>query len=163
LRQRARREDTLLVEDAIVGQLVLESQLPSSFCDECNRVVQAPSFPPGQRDDQSWSGGAFALECVEGVRRGFDQRRSKHEVLGRITDKRQLREDDKVGALSGGLIARASKNRKVAGDIAYGRIDLRDGYREAHLERNCDTRMRAASERRSPHDVLAVAELSFGY
>ena len=77
---------------------------------------------------------AFALERVEGMRGRFDESRPEHQILGRVADEDQLWKHDEVGAQGGGLIAGAADDREVAGDVSDDRIDLRDGYREAHLE-----------------------------
>ncbi len=55
LRQRARREHALLVEHAVIGELVLESKHMLPVRDERHRVVEASSFPPGKGHEQRWS------------------------------------------------------------------------------------------------------------
>ena len=71
--------------------------------DERDGVVKAASFSPGKRDDQGGPGRAFAFEGIERLRRGFDERRAEHQVLGRVTDQHQLGKDDEIRAKAGGL------------------------------------------------------------
>jgi hypothetical protein len=79
------------------------------------------------------------MKCVGG---GFDESRAKHQIFWRIPNEHQLREDDQIGAETGGVVARPANQSQVAGDVADDRIDLGDGYREAHLTRLCHGRVR---------------------
>ncbi len=134
LRQRPGLEDALLIEDAIVRQLVFEAQFRASVRDQCNSVVQtSPFFPRKRHHDAGDAGGrAFALQFAERVRDGLEQRGTQHEILGRVPDQNELGKDDKVGALSGRLITRAPHERRVSAHISYGGVDLRERNRQRH-------------------------------
>src|SRR4029453_10110853 len=55
LRQRTWREHALLVEDAVVWQLVLETKLPLAVCQQCHRVVETATLSPWCSDDNARS------------------------------------------------------------------------------------------------------------
>ena len=67
LRQRAGLEDALLIEDAVVRQLVLEAQLSASVCDQRHGVVQMSLLLPwkGHHDTGHAGGRAFTLQFAE--------------------------------------------------------------------------------------------------
>ena len=69
------------------------------------------------------------------MRRGFDESRTKHQILGRVTNQHQLGKDDQIGAESSRVIPGTANDREVTGDVSDDRIDLGDGYREAHSNR----------------------------
>ena len=125
--QRSGIEDALLVEDAVVRQLVLEPQLGAAVGDQRDRVVQTAVGAPGQRDEHGRrSGCALALELPQRRSRRVDERRPEHEVFRRIADEDQLGQDDEIGAEFGGPIARAPHASEVAGHVAHRGIQLRE-------------------------------------
>jgi hypothetical protein len=134
LGQWTRFEDTLLVEDAVVGQLVLEPQLGVSLRDERHGVVQPAIRPPRQRDHESRRTGSRALAFEVPQRGGgrFDQRRPQHEVFRGIADEHQLGEHHEIGALCRSFVAHPPDERRVAGHIADRRVQLHEGDRQRH-------------------------------
>ena len=50
--ERPRRKHTLLVEHAVVGQFVLETQFTMPIRHERDGVVQTPTLAPWERDDR---------------------------------------------------------------------------------------------------------------
>ena len=72
---------------------------------------------------------AFAHQAVDCRVARVDDRGTQDEILGRISDERELGQHDEVGAVGRGTIARAPDAREVAVDVAYRGIELceRDG------------------------------------
>ncbi len=62
-----------------------------------------------------------------GLAAGVDERVVLQQVERRITADAQLREDGKLGALRSGAACEIDDERRVAGDVTDGRIDLRQG------------------------------------
>src|SRR4030095_4382262 len=127
LRQRAGREHPLLVEDAVVGELVLPSHLDTAVGHERHAVVETTRVCPRQPDDQAGTARALARELIERSRGGADECGSENEILRRITHERKLGADDQVGTPRGSAVAGAFDQRKVAGQVTDLGIQLSEG------------------------------------
>ena len=75
---------------------------------------------------------AFTHEAVDRRVAGVDDRRPQHEIFGRVSDERELREHDEIGAACGRCVARAPDAREVAVDVADGGIELGERDGELH-------------------------------
>ena len=139
-RQWSGREDALLVEDAVIGQVVLEAQVRAAVRDEGGGVVDVAVGRPRQRDDEAGkTGDALAFQFPEDGGRSFDERRPEDKVLRRVTDEHQFREDNEVGAERGGVVARAADQRGIARQIPYRWVGLRECDGERHGTGHCRT------------------------
>ena len=105
-RHRPRREDALLIEHAVIGQIDLEAHgLDAAPIEQRHGVVDAVRPP---REPMS----TRPIVCVS--RASASQRRARrllesglqHQILGRIAGEKKLGEGDQVGARRGGARAR---------------------------------------------------------
>ena len=72
---------------------------------------------------------ALADQAIDRRVARVDNRGTQHEIFRRVSNERELRQDDKVGSIRRRAIAGAPDARKVTVDITYGGIQLckRDG------------------------------------
>ena len=134
--ERARREHAFLVEDSVVGQLVLETEFAPTVGDQRHGVVDVAVLGPRQRDDQARnSARAFLLQLLQRRSGCANQRWPQHEVLRWIANQHQLGEHHEVGSERRRLVAKPPHGRGVARHIAHGGVDLCAGDREAHRRR----------------------------
>ena len=135
-RQPGAREHPHLVEDAVVGQLVLVSSRRDLAAVEQERgVVELAVVDPGRADEER--GPAVRGRCRECFHDGprlLLEHRLEHEVLGRVAGHRELGADHEVGALGRGLGAGTQDQRLVALQIPHGGVELGecDGERVGH-------------------------------
>ena len=126
-------EDSLLVEDAVVRQLVLEPQMDASVRDESDGVVKSAVTGPRQRHHQSGPPvGALVLQFAESGRGSLNEGGFQHQILGRVSDNNQLREDHEIRPHGAGLGARVADLRHISADVPDSRIQLRDGDGQHH-------------------------------
>jgi hypothetical protein len=127
--ERTGCEESLLVEDAVIGQIVLQADgRDRAAVEQHRRVVKAVVDPPQGTDQERRA-------IVRGRRRqlldgGLDlvlEERLQDQVLGRIAADDKLREHDQVGALGRRRRARLEDTRDVAVEVADGRVDLGQG------------------------------------
>ncbi len=64
------------------------------------------------------------FQLAQRAARGVDEGRTQDEILGRIADEDQLREDHEVGALGSGVVPRRPDQAEIAGHIADRGIHL---------------------------------------
>src|SRR6185503_6338867 len=108
-RQRTWFEHALFVEDAVVGQLVLEAKLGTSVRHERGGIVQTAIGSPGQRDYQRRPPrSGLAFELAQRARGRVHERRTEDEILGWIANQDELGEDDQIGAEFSGAISRTT-------------------------------------------------------
>ena len=87
---------------------------------------------PGRADQHRRTAvGGLACQCLDRRAARRLERGLEHEVLGRIARDEQLGENHQVGALGGRGGAPAAYFLGVAGDVADGRIELRERDGEA--------------------------------
>ena len=132
LGHRSRREDALLVEDPVVGEVVLEAGRETAVVDDDGCVVDRPLVPPRRGHDHGGSLTAFARQAIDdGVAR-INHRRAQDEVFRRVADNRQLGEHHEIGARSSCGVARAANALEIAFDVSDCGIDLREGDAQLH-------------------------------
>ena len=135
-RQAGAREHPHLVEDAVVGQLVLVALHRDLAALEQERgVVELAVVDPGSADEER--GPAVRGRCRERLHDGARlllEHGLQHEVLGRVAGHHELGADHEVGALGLGLGAGAQDQRLVALQVPHGGVELgkRDGERVGH-------------------------------
>ena len=100
-------------------------------------VVEAAVLDPGQPDEHRRAAvGGLARERLAGLAADILEGRLQDEILGRIAGEEELGEHDHVGAEPGRLGARLAHLGGVAGDVADGRVELRErdpeGFRGGH-------------------------------
>ena len=109
--QRARREDALLVEHAVIGQIVLEGaardlaaiEQQARHCRACRSSTQgAPISTAGPPSAVS------ARQLLDRLARVVLQRRLQHQIFRRIADDEELGKQDDIGARRA-LRARAAR------------------------------------------------------
>ena len=127
------REDALLVEDAVIGQIDLEPhRLDPPAVEERHGVVELAVLDPGQADQRRRPAvGGVARQLLAGRAAGLLKRGLQHQILGRIAGEIELRRHHDVGAEGGGLLARFAQPVAVARDVADDRGDLGERDDEA--------------------------------
>ena len=132
-RRRPRRENALLVEDAVVGQIDLEAHsLDAAVVEQGDRVVAEPRLDPGNAHQNGGAAiGGFAGEAFQRRPAGFLKRGLEHEVFGRIARQEKLAEHHEVGAESRRPRARVADAGGVARDVADDAVELREREYEA--------------------------------
>ena len=135
-RQARARKHPHLVEDSVVGQLVLVAPRRDLAAFEQERgVVELAVVEPGGAEEECRpavrSRGRERLD--RRPRLGLEQR-LEHEVLGRVARHHELGADHEVRALGRGLVAGAQDQRLVALQVPHGGVELgeRDGERVGH-------------------------------
>ena len=114
-------EHTLLIEDAVVREVMLESKRCLPVGDEGRGVVNTGSGAPRKRDHQADAAcRALAFEFVEGRGRGLEQCGAQHQILRRVADEHEFGEDNQVGTLGGRRIAGPAHECCVAADVSDG-------------------------------------------
>ena len=131
-RRRARDEDALLVEDAVVWQFVLEADIGDvAALEQEGRVEELVAAAPGCAQDH----GRPAVRRLLGeiLDRDLDRIRKsglQDQIFGRIAGDDELGRHHEIGILLRRLGARAAEGRDVARDVADRRVELRQGDRE---------------------------------
>ena len=98
-RRRTGGEDALLVEDAVIRQVVLEAQRRDlAAVEQQRRVIELAVLAPGRADAAPparlvVSRGEFADRRLA----GGDEGRLQHQILGRIAGDEKLGGDDEIG------------------------------------------------------------------
>ncbi len=125
-------EDALLVEHAVIGQLVLEAQARDlAFGQQQRGVVELAVLAPGRaqqhrRAAASWpSANSCTAPWQAATKAGF-----KHQILGRIARDEQLRGHHQIGALAFRFLQGALELGEIARDVAHDRVELGDGNGE---------------------------------
>ena len=141
----AGREDPVLVEDAVVGQVVLgvaghdpapvQDRRRSSAEARCGRgrcravpasgAVEVARRRPAGRRGRRRPGRRRAAPSAAGE--ASTKRRAQREVLDRVAGEHHLGEGHQVGAALGGRRRPPADRRGVAGEVADGRVDLGQG------------------------------------
>ena len=80
------------------------------------------------------------------MRGGLDESRTKHEILGRITNQHELGEHHEICTERSSLVTRATNDTQVAVDVSNEWIDLGDRDREIHVESIVTHRLDMSSE-----------------
>ena len=136
LGQRAGAEHPLLVEHAVVRQIVLPAhRLDAAVLEQQGGVVEGAGMAPGRAQQQR-------RPAVAGLRRQRFRRRLdallkrplQHQILGRVAGQRQLAADDEVAG-AGAQTCRTDA-LDVAVDVAHHRIDLRESHRQRRAHRS---------------------------
>jgi hypothetical protein len=125
---RAGREDPLLVEHAVVRQVVLVagSDDPAALQKQ-HGVVELAAIAPGRADDQRRAMiGGVLCERLDGALGIVLQGRLEHQVLRRVADHHELGEHDEVRPRLDRAGARGTDQGEIVLDRADRRIDLRD-------------------------------------
>ncbi len=120
-----RLEVALLVEDAVVRQPQLAVDAGDLAVGEHGRGVVDVVGVLGEaddRDDVDRLGG----QVGKGSGRLVEEVRLEQQVLGRVAGQRQLGEDDQRRAALARLDGGGGDPVRVAGDVADGRVDLRE-------------------------------------
>ena len=157
-RGRARRKQAALVEHAIVGQVHLHAhRRDGAAVEQAAGVVELAVVRPRRADQQRRPAiGGLARKLLDlGAARRL-QGRLEHEVLGRIAAQKEFRQHHQIGAVGGSLRARAASLVGIAGDVADGRIELRNRDREA-VSRTCVHGSRSSASARRTAIAPAVA------
>ncbi len=127
LRQRTGREHALLVEHGIVGQIGLEAQgRHGAPIEESHGISQHARLVHPDRSDQHRRSaiGGFGGKRLDGPSAIALDRRLQHQILRRVADDVELRQDQEVGAKPGSLGTRLSRLVEIAGNIAHDRVGL---------------------------------------
>ncbi len=126
---RARREDALLVEDAVIRQVVLEAErLDLAVLQEGDRVVEGTLLRPGRADQQGRTAvGRISGQRLDGAPAILLKRRFQHQVLRRIAADHQFGEQHQVGAGLGSARSGLADQSEIALDVSHRRIGLGDG------------------------------------
>ena len=129
----ARRKHSLLVEDAIIGEIDLEPhRLDPAVGQKRHGVVQLALLDPGQADKHRRPAvRRLPRQLFAGRAAGLLEGGLQHEVFRRIAGKVEFRRQHEVGAERGGLGARFFQPVAVAGDVADDGRDLRERDDEA--------------------------------
>jgi len=123
---RAAAEVALLVEDPVVGQVVLVvDALDLAVGSEGGGVVDVV-LHVDEADDQGdpLRGRGDLLQLAEVV---ADEARLEEQVLGRVAGQEQLREGDQVGAGFTGTLGPLDDLATVSFEVANGRVELGEG------------------------------------
>ena len=135
LGQRPGGEHPLLVENAVVRQVVLRSHGRDVAAVQQQRRVMESALPsPGRADQQRRAvvggvGGERPRRLLDPLLEGTLQ----HQVLRRVAGQRQLAEHQQVLAARGA--AQRADPLDVAVDVADHRIDLREAHRQRFAHR----------------------------
>ena len=135
-RQPGAGEHPLLVEDAVIGQLVLVApRRDRAAVEQQHRVVEPAVVDPGGADEERRP--AVRGRRRERLHRGLRlllEHRLEDEVLGRVAGHHELGADHEVRAFRRGLGAGAQDQRLVALQVAHRGVELRerDGERVGH-------------------------------
>ena len=135
-RQACACEHPHLVEDPVVGELVLEAlRCDLAALEQENGVVKLAVLDPGgsEQERRPAIGGRFR-ERLDGSPRLLLKHRLQHEVLGRVAGHDELGADHEVRTLGRRLGPRAQDQRPIALQIPHGGVELgeRDGERIGH-------------------------------
>ena len=135
-RQARAREDPHLVEDPVIGELVLEAlRCDLAALEQENGVVKLAVLDPGGSEQKRRPAiGGRCRERFHGRPRLLLKHRLEHEVLGRVAGHDELGADHEVRTLGRRLGPRAQDQRPIALQIPHGGIELgeRDGERIGH-------------------------------
>ncbi len=126
-RHGACREDALLIEHAVIRQVVLVAhRLDTARVQERHRVVDERRLAPGQpHQDGRPAVGRILRQRLAGLARRALQGRLQHQIFERIAGEIELGEDDQVGAGLAHGRARRPGSLEIALDIAHDRVELR--------------------------------------
>jgi hypothetical protein len=129
-RDGSRGEHPLLVEDPVIGQLVLgPPALDDAIGEEADAVV-GPCFaldPGGTHQDRRPAAGGIGGELLEQCRRALQECRLQDQVLERVAGECQLRKDHEIGAGLCRLPMQVADQGEIAVEIADGRVALGKG------------------------------------
>jgi hypothetical protein len=125
-RDRAGLEHALLVEHAVVGQLVLEALGDDAATRQHERgVVELSPIEPRRPHDHGRAAiGGVLGQCLHHAARLDLQSRLQHQILGRIAGHGELGEDDEIGAGPGRLGPPPAQELEVGREVADRGIDL---------------------------------------
>ena len=127
--QGAGGEDALLIEHAVVGQLMFETDGGDlAAVEQQRRVVELAVLAPRRAQQERRAavtslGGEPRQACLDALLKG----RLENQVLGRVAGYRKLPKGHQIGATVGGLTSRRAHQFRVAVDVADDRVDLRQG------------------------------------
>ena len=126
LGQRPRGEDAFFVEDAVVGQIVLVADGGNPpIREEHGGVVDGAGavLLPRRRDEHGGTGFRVERERIDRAPRLRQHGWTQHEVLGRVSDQRELAAHQQVAAFAA-RDTRFTDPRQIAGDVTNRGIDL---------------------------------------
>ena len=143
LQRVAGNEVPVLVEDAVVGQVVLEvRRVHPTVAQHGERIAGTAAGGRLGADPRRTVGvevaddhgdvaqpvlGQVAGQRLHGRLRRGHERLTEDEVLDRIAGQHHLREGDQVGAGLGRLAGPAAHQSRVASEVAHGRVYLGEG------------------------------------
>ena len=167
-RKRARSEKPLLVENSVIGQIVLETdRRDAAAVDQQGGVVQLAVPRPGRASESRRPAvGGLGRERAHLAFDCLPKDRPKHEVFRRIAGNDELAGDHQISAEFGGARPRAAEKADVARHIAHSRVELgqRDIERIGHETGGASTprlrepaRARASDVPRSRRPVPGTA------
>ena len=119
-------EDALLVEHAVIGQLVLgAARGDAAIVEQEQRVVQPAAVTPRTADHECRAAvGGLGGEGRDGRFAIGDEGGLADQVLGRIAADRELGGDDEIGAEAGGFRAGGADAGDVGLDLPEMEVDL---------------------------------------
>ena len=130
---RARREDALVVEHAVVRQVDLVALADDlALVEADDGVVELAVLMPRRGDEQRRSAVArVGAQRLDRLVAALHEGGLQHEVLGKVPRQDQLCRQHEVGALLPGLFARRPHLREIAVNVADLRIELGERDLEA--------------------------------
>ena len=137
LRQRTRGEHPLLVEHAVIREIIFVAhRLDAAAVEQRHGIIDERRLAPGETDEH---GGAAILgvarERLASLARRLLQSGLQHQVLDGIAGEEELGEGNEIGARPCGLRARLAGSPQIALDIAHHRVELRERELELVLDR----------------------------
>ena len=126
-RHRARCEHPLLVEHAIIREIVLVADLgDAAAVEQRHGVIDKRRIAPWQPHENGGAAvGRIPGKRLAGLARRVLQGGLQHQILDRVAGKKQLGEGDQIGAGFGGTGARLARFLQIAIEIAHDGIELR--------------------------------------
>jgi hypothetical protein len=133
---RTRREDALLVEHAVIGQVVLVAHaLDAAAIKQSDRVIDERSVAPGKADEDRRAAVSRVVgKLLAGSTCRLLQSRLQHQILNGVAGEIKLGEGDQVGTGRCRLSTRLPRLLEIPLKIAHDRVELR----QRELERVLD-------------------------
>ena len=123
-------ENALLIELAVIGQINLVAVCEHTATVENGDRIVPPLFTLAWKpDNDPWSAiGGIGSKSLNRLQAGTEESRFEHEIFRWIAGNEQLRQEQEICPLPGGIGPCRTRLGKIAGDVADDRVELCHRY-----------------------------------